>query len=61
MTKEEICKEVRRLCNDAGLDFFFVTEGRSEWSVSSESNEHLRRMVILHTKDLDHSTHELQH
>jgi len=57
----EICNKVREMCEKEGLDFFFCTEGVSSWSVNSNSDEHLRRLVVLHEKDIDKKEYELEH
>lgn len=54
MGVEEIRKEVRRMCEDAGLNFFFVcsSPNASEWSV--DCDDHIRKLVDLH-KELEAS------
>lgn len=54
MGVEEIRKEVRRMCEDAGLDFFFVcsSPNASEWAVTDCG--HIRKLVDLH-KELEAS------
>lgn len=53
MTQKELCEQVRDVCVDAGLDFIFILPGASGWSVSVNSDDHLRRMAVLHEKYLD--------
>ena len=45
-TIERVCKEVRNLCKEADLEFFFCTEGRSEWSIAK--SDHLKELVDYH-------------
>lgn len=52
MTKEELCKTVRQLCEEADQDFLFVLDGQSEWSVTSKSCDDLRRLVVMHKKNI---------
>ena len=47
-TIERVCKEVRKLCKEADLEFFFCTEGRSEWSIAK--SDHLIELVAYHKK-----------
>lgn len=61
MTSEDLCEKVADLCTDAGLDFLFVLDNASSYSVNSESSNHLRRLAVLHEKDLDRTEYELAH
>ena len=45
-TIERVCKEVRKLCKEADLEFFFCAEGRSEWSIAK--SDHLKELVDYH-------------
>lgn len=42
----EICEEVKKMCKNLGVDFLFITDGRSCWSV--ESNEHIKKVAKFH-------------
>jgi hypothetical protein len=55
MNVKEICKEVRRLCEDERLQFFFAVPEMSEWSVTN--CKHLRKLVDYH-KELETSKQE---
>jgi hypothetical protein len=55
MSVTEICKEVRRLCEDERLQFFFAVPEMSEWSVTN--CKHLRKLVDYH-KELETSKQE---
>lgn len=55
MSEKEICKKVRELCSEAGLDFLFILPNASEWSATTESVDHLRRMVVIHEKQIEDS------
>lgn len=47
MSKEEICSKVRELCESENIDFLFITEGKSCWSISKES-KHIRDVERFH-------------
>ena len=49
---EEIRKQVRAMCEEAGLEFFFVcsSPNASEWAVTD--CDHIRKVVDLH-KELE--------
>lgn len=36
MNKEEICKKVKQLCEEENIDFLFIIEGKSCWSISHD-------------------------
>ena len=46
MSKEDICEKVRELCKEENVDFLFITEGKSCWSVSHD--EHIRKVANYH-------------
>lgn len=43
---EKICEKVAELCENEGLDYLFITEGKSRWSISRD--EHLRAVAKYH-------------
>lgn len=49
MTKEEICEKVRSICKEENVDFLFITEGKSCWSVSHD--EHIRKVAYFHKEN----------
>jgi hypothetical protein len=55
MNVKEICKEVRKLCEDERLQFFFAVPEMSEWSVTN--CKHLQKLVDYH-KELETSKQE---
>jgi hypothetical protein len=55
MNVKEICKEVRKLCEDERLQFFFAVPEMSEWSVAN--CKHLQKLVDYH-KELETSKQE---
>ena len=46
MSKEEICNKVRDLCESENIDFLFITEDKSCWSITN--NEHIREVARFH-------------
>ncbi len=49
MTIENICEKVKELCKKENIDFLFITEGKSCWSISHD--EHIRKVAKFHKKD----------
>ena len=49
MSKEEICEKVRSICKEENVEFLFITEGKSCWSVSK--NEHIRKVAHFHKEN----------
>ena len=49
MSKEEICEKVRSICEEENVDFLFITEGKSCWSVSQD--EHIRDVAYYHKEN----------
>lgn len=49
MNKEEICEKVRSICKEENVDFLFITEGKSCWSVSQD--EHIRDVAYYHKEN----------
>ena len=49
MSKEEICEKVRNICKEENVEFLFITEGKSCWSVSK--NEHIRKVAHFHKEN----------
>ena len=49
MSKEEICEKVRSICKEENVDFLFITEGKSCWSVSHD--EHIRKVKNFHKEN----------
>ena len=49
MSKEEICEKVRSICEEENVDFLFITEGKSCWSVSHD--EHIRKVANYHKEN----------
>ena len=50
MDKERVCEQVRKICEDVNIDFLFITEEKSCWSISKES-KHLRDVVNFHKEN----------
>lgn len=48
-SKEEICEKVRSICKEENVEFLFITEGKSCWSVSK--NEHIRKVAHFHKEN----------
>lgn len=49
MTIENICDKVKELCKKENIDFLFITEGKSCWSISH--NEHIRKVAKFHKEN----------
>ena len=49
MSKEDVCEKVRELCKEENIDFLFITEGKSCWSVSHD--EHIRKVANFHKEN----------
>ena len=49
MTKEDICEKVKELCKEEKVDFLFITEGKSCWSISHD--EHIRQVSRFHKEN----------
>ena len=49
MSKEEICEKIRSICKEENVDFLFITEGKSCWSVSHD--EHIRKVANYHKEN----------
>ena len=49
MTKEDICEKVKELCKEEKVDFLFITEGKSCWSISHD--EHIRQVARFHKEN----------
>ena len=50
MSKEELCNKVRELCESEKVDFLFITEEKSCWSISKES-KHIRDVMNFHKEN----------
>lgn len=42
----ELCNKVKKLCDDAGVPFLFITEGKSVWCC--EKGTHIHDVVKYH-------------
>lgn len=51
MSKKELCEKVRKLCEEENMEFLFILEGKSCWSVSH--NEHIKEVVRFHKNTED--------
>lgn len=49
MTREDICEQVKKLCKSENIDFLFITEGKSCWSISND--EHIRQVAKFHKEN----------
>lgn len=49
MSKEDICEKVKELCNEENIDFLFITEGKSCWSISYD--DHIRKVANFHKEN----------
>jgi hypothetical protein len=51
MTMRELTLKVRELCEKEGVDFLFITEGASSWSVSHDA--HINAVAEYHQETED--------
>lgn len=49
MKKEDICEKVKELCKSENIDFLFIIEGKSCWSISRD--EHIRKVAKFHKEN----------
>ena len=50
MSKEEVCEKVKQMCEEAKIDFLFITENQSCWSIK-KSSKHIRDVAKYHKEN----------